>query len=203
MLKQKLITLGMTGASGAAYGLRLLEELVKAECEVYLMLSKAGQLVVATETDWQLPAKAQDTQSYLTERLGAAKQQIQVFAPEQWNAPVASGSNQAQAMIICPCTTGTLSSVATGASNNLMERAADVMIKEGRKLILVLRETPLSAIHLENALNLARCGVTIMPATPGFYYHEQSIAQIVDFMVAKILDQINIPHQLTPRWGQD
>lgn len=202
MINEKLITLGITGASGAAYGLKLLEQLLKAKCEVYFMISKAGQMVLATETEFSLPAKTKDMQNYLGEKFAASDNQIHVFGQEQWNAPIASGSNRSRAMVVCPCTSGTLSSVASGSSNNLMERAADVMIKEARQLILVLRETPLSAIHLENALKLARCGVTIMPATPGFYYGEQNLQQIIDFMVAKILDQLNIPHELTPRWGE-
>ncbi|MCF6187385.1 MAG: UbiX family flavin prenyltransferase, partial [Desulfobulbaceae bacterium] len=114
---------------------------------------------------------------------------------------VASGSNPAEAMVVCPCTTSTLSSIACGAGNNLLERAADVMLKEQRKLILVVRETPFSAIHLENMLKLARLGVVIMPACPGFYHQPQTIDEIVDFMVARVLDQLGIEHQLAPRWG--
>ncbi|MEJ2675450.1 MAG: UbiX family flavin prenyltransferase, partial [Acidihalobacter sp.] len=124
-----------------------------------------------------------------------------VFGEQQWTAPVASGSAPAEAMVICPCTTGTLSSVAVGASRSLIERAADVTLKERRKLIVVLRETPLSEIHLENMLRLTRMGAVMMPANPGFYHRPQSVEDLIDFMVARVLDHLDVPHQLMPRWG--
>ena len=116
-------------------------------------------------------------------------------------SPVASGSHQARAMVVCPCTTGTLAAIAQGSSDNLIERAADVMIKENRQLIMVPRETPLSAIHLENMLKLARLGVTMLPANPGFYHKPQKVDDLVDFIVARVLDQLQIAHSLVPRWG--
>ncbi len=196
------ITLAITGASGSAYGLRLLQSLLDARRRVYLLLSRPGQLVIKMEQGLDLPSTPTDIQIFFTEYFQAQEGQLQVFGREQWTAPVASGSNPAEAMVVCPCTTSTLSSIACGASNNLLERAADVMLKEQRKLILVVRETPLSAIHLENMLKLARLGVVIMPACPGFYNQPQTVEEIIDFMVARVLDQLGIQHELAPRWGE-
>jgi len=198
----KPITLAITGASGSAYGLRLLQSLLDAKRRVYLLLSKPGQMVVKMETGLELPNTPKEIQTFLGEYFEADEGQLQVFGREQWTAPVASGSNPPEAMVICPCTTSTLSSIACGASNNLLERAADVMLKEQCKLILVVRETPFSAIHLENMLKLARLGVVIMPACPGFYNQPQTLDEIIDFMVARVLDQLGIEHQLAPRWGE-
>ncbi len=198
----KPITLAITGASGSAYGLRLLQTLLEAKRRVYLLLSRPGQMVIKMETGLDLPNTPTDIQTYLSRHFRAGEGQLRVFGREQWTAPVASGSNPPEAMVVCPCTTSTLSSIACGASNNLLERAADVMLKEQRKLILVVRETPFSAIHLENMLKLARLGVVVMPACPGFYNQPQTIDEIVDFMVARILDQLVIEHRLTPRWGE-
>ncbi len=195
------IALALTGASGAAYGLRLLQVLIKSGRRVYLMFSQAGQLVVRMETDLDIPARAADAQDYLADYYKAESGQLRVFGRQQWTAPVASGSNPPQAMVICPCTTGTLSAVACGASRELIERAADVTLKEQRKLILVVRETPLSAVHLENMLKLARMGAVIMPAVPGFYYRPESVQDIVDFMVARVLDHLEVEHELLARWG--
>jgi 4-hydroxy-3-polyprenylbenzoate decarboxylase len=197
------IAVAMTGASGAVYGLRLLECLVKAGRNLYVMVSTPGQIVIGMETDLKLPGRAADLQTTLTEHLHAAPGQLQVFDKEQWTAPVASGSGAPAAMVVCPCTMGTLAAIAQGASNNLIERAADVVIKERRHLILVPRETPFSAIHLENMLKLARLGVTILPANPGYYHRPQGLGDLVDFVVARILDQLNVEHDLLPRWGLD
>jgi len=196
------ITLAITGASGAPYAMRLLQCLVAAELSVYVMVSKAAQVVFATETQWKLPGTPEKMQAYLREKLNAKAGQIQVFGREQWFAPVASGSGRKGPMIVCPCSTGTLSAIATGASNNLIERAADVAIKEKRSLILVPRETPFSPIHLENMLKLANMGVTIMPASPGFYHGPESIEDLVDFMVARMLNHLGIEHTLMPLWGE-
>ncbi|MCB1851990.1 MAG: UbiX family flavin prenyltransferase [Gammaproteobacteria bacterium] len=198
----KRVSLAITGASGCGYGLRLLEHLLQAECQVYLMISKAAQAVMALESDLSVPAHPKAAQVLFSERFRAAPGQLWVFGREQWTAPVASGSNAAQAMVIAPCSTGTLSAIACGASNNLIERAADVMLKERRPLILMIRETPLSVIHLENMLGLARLGVTIMPASPGFYQHPKQISELLDFMVARVLDHLAIEHQLLRRWGE-
>jgi len=196
------ITLAITGASGSAYGLRLLECLLGAGRRVCLLISRPGRLVVRMETGLELPSRPEEIRRLLSERFQAAEGQLRVFGPEQWTAPVASGSNPPQAMVVCPCTVSTLSAIACGASNNLLERAADVMLKEQRKLILVVRETPFSAVHLENMLKLARLGVLIMPAAPGFYHRPRSVDDLVDFMVARVLDQLGIEHGLGPRWGE-
>lgn len=200
-MSRNAIALAMTGASGAAYGLRLLEQLLAAGEQVYLMLSKPAQLVINMETDLQLPARTHDIEQVLSQRFHAAPQQLQVLGREEWTAPVASGSSVPKAMVICPCTSGTLSAIACGLSRSLIERAADVVLKERRQLILVHRETPLSSIHLENMLTLTRAGAMIMPANPGFYHRPQTLDDIVNFMVSRILDQLQIEHTLVPRWG--
>ena len=192
----------MTGASGAQYGLRLLECLLKAECKVYLLLSRPAQVVINMETEHRLPGRASEIQAYFSALYAAKPQQLQVFEREQWTAPIASGSGVSGASLVCPCTTGTLSAIACGSSRNLIERAADVALKERKKLILVVRETPFSEIHLENMLKLARMGVIIMPANPGFYQRPQTLQELVDFMVARILDHLDIPQTLLPRWGE-
>jgi polyprenyl P-hydroxybenzoate and phenylacrylic acid decarboxylases len=158
-------------------------------------------VVIGMETDFKLPGRPAEMERLLTTRYGAAPGQLHVFGREQWTAPVASGSAVSEAMVVCPCTTGTLSSIACGACNHLIDRAADVTLKERRKLILVLRETPLSVIHLENMLKLARMGATILPANPGFYHRPKAISDLVDFVVARILDHLEINHALIPRWG--
>ena len=200
-MKQDLITLAITGASGAQYGLRLLECLLAAGQQVYLMVSQPAQVVIATETDLKLPGRAEEQQVFLAEKYGASNGQLQVFGRDQWMAPVASGSNRARAMVICPCSSASLSAIAVGASRDLIERAADVMLKERRRLILVHREMPVSSIQLENMLKLSREGVVIMPASPGFYQRPASIEDMVDFVVARVMDQLGIDHQLLPRWG--
>ncbi len=200
-MSRNSIALAMTGASGAVYGLRLLEQLLAAGEQVYLMLSKPAQLVINMETDLQLPARMHDIEQVLSQQFHAAPQQLHVLGREEWTAPVASGSSVPRAMVICPCTSGTLSAIACGLSRSLIERAADVVLKERRQLILVHRETPLSAIHLENMLTLTRAGAMIMPANPGFYHRPQTLDDIVNFMVSRILDQLQIEHTLVPRWG--
>ncbi|MDR5907310.1 flavin prenyltransferase UbiX [Franzmannia qiaohouensis] len=196
------VTVALTGASGAQYGLRLIECLVAADHEVWVMISKAAHLVIDTETEISLPARPERLVEALGEMSGARTGQIRCFAREDWMAPVASGSGAPASMVICPCSTGTLSAVATGASNNLIERAADVALKERRQLILVPRETPFSAIHLEHMLSLTRMGAVILPAAPGFYHQPSSIDDLIDFIVARILNQLGIEHRLMPRWGE-
>lgn len=197
------ITLAITGASGAPYALRLLECLVHAEHQVFVMISKAAHIVFSTETEHKLPAQSAQLEQVLSEMLGARAGQIRVFGKEDWMAPVASGSGAPSQMVVCPCSTGTLSAIATGASNNLIERAADVALKERRQLILVPRESPYSEIHLENMLRLTRMGATVMPASPGFYHQPQSVQDLVDFMVARVLDHLGVEQTLIARWGQD
>jgi 4-hydroxy-3-polyprenylbenzoate decarboxylase len=183
--------------------MRLLECLLRADCRVYLVYSQAAQVVAKQELDVALPASSSEAQQQLAQRFAAKDGQLRVFGREEWFAPVASGTNPADAMVVCPCTMGTLAAIAGGMSDNLIERAADVMLKEGRKLILVPRETPFSAIHLENMLKLARLGVTILPANPGFYHKPQAVSDLVDFVVARVLDHLNVTHQLLPRWGEE
>ena len=192
----------MTGASGAQYGLRLLEELVNAKASISLLISRPARIVIKTETELELPSRAREIQQFFTKRFNASENQIKVYEREQWMAPIASGSGVADATVVCPCTTGTLSSIAVGSSRNLLERAADVALKERKKLILVIRETPFSDIHLENMLKLSRMGAIIMPANPGFYQQPTSLDDIIDFMVARILDHIDIPQKLLPTWGE-
>ncbi|MCK0768248.1 MULTISPECIES: flavin prenyltransferase UbiX [Chromohalobacter] len=199
---EKPVTVALTGASGAQYGLRLIDCLVAARHQVLVLVSKAAQMVIATETDVSLPSNPERLSEALKERSGAAPGQIRCFGREDWMAPVASGSGAPSAMVICPCSTGTLSAVATGASNNLIERAADVALKERRQLILVPRETPFSAIHLEHMLTLTRMGAVILPAAPGFYHRPQTLDDMIDFIVARILNQLGIAHTLMPRWGE-
>lgn len=201
--KAETIALAMTGASGAQYGLRLLQCLIEKKKKVYLMISQPGQVVIGMETDLALPGRPAEIQQFLSDRYQAEPGQLQVFGKDQWTAPVASGSSVPDAMVVCPCTTGTLSSIACGSSNNLIERAADVVMKERRKLILVPRETPFSDIHLENMLKLSRMDVIILPPNPGFYHHPETIDDLVDFVVARILDQLDIKHDLLPPWGAE
>ena len=195
------LALAVTGASGAPYALRLLEVLLKQGERVDVMISSPGQIVVAMESGLTLPGRAAEIRRVLTARFAADEGQLRVFGREQWTAPLASGSSAPRAMVVCPCTTGTLASIAAGSSHNLIERAADVVIKEGRKLVLVPRETPFSAIHLENMLKLARLGVVILPPNPGFYQQPGSVEDLVDFVVARILDQLAIENDLSHRWG--
>lgn len=201
-MNRRPIAMGITGASGSAYALRLLECLVSAGEEIQLMISQAGQIVLKMESELDLPSQPLEAERLLTRHFNAAPGQLRVFGRQQWMAPVASGSNPPRAMVVCPCTTGTLSSIACGASNDLLERAADVALKERCKLILVVRETPFSEIHLENMLKLARMGAVIMPANPGFYHKPEKLQDIVDFMVARILDRLEVAHNLLPRWGE-
>jgi flavin prenyltransferase len=203
MVFEKQITLAITGASGAPYALRLLEILVKAEYQVFVLISSAARVVLATEQDIKLPARPDDSAQWLSKRFGAKPDQIRVFGKDEWFSPVASGSAAPKQMVVCPCSTGSLSAIASGASDNLIERAADVVIKEKGQLILVPREMPLSSLHLENMLRLSNLGVTIMPASPGFYHQPQSIDDLIDFVVARVLDHLGIEQQLMQRWGYD
>jgi 4-hydroxy-3-polyprenylbenzoate decarboxylase len=202
----KTICLALTGASGMPYGLRLLECLLGAGCNVQLLYSQAAQVVARQELGLELPSRPAEARAALLAHIDAVNPEINpekllVFGREEWFAPVASGSNPPDAMVVCPCSMGTLAAIAQGLADKLIERAADVVLKEGRKLILVPRETPLSAIHLENMLRLARAGAVVLPPNPGFYHHPESVADIVDFVVARILDQLAVPHALMQRWG--
>jgi 4-hydroxy-3-polyprenylbenzoate decarboxylase len=197
------IALALTGASGMPYGIRLLECLLAAGVRVELLYSQVAQIVARQEMDLDLPGRAAEVQAVFTERFKAEQGQLSVYGREEWFAPLASGSNPPDAMVICPCTMGTLASIAAGLSSNLIERAADVCLKERRTLVLVPRETPFSTLHLENMLRLSRMGVVILPPAPGFYTHPQSVQDMVDFVVARVLDQIGVPNTLMPRWGEE
>ena len=196
----KPIAIALTGASGMPYALTLLKELVKSQEKIYVMISQAANTVIAMETDLNLGSDTKAIEKNLTQYLGAKDGQIEVFSKNQWTAPVASGSNPPRAMVVCPCTMSTLSAIAHGSADNLMHRAADVVIKEQKKLILVPRETPYSAIHLENMLKLSRLGVVIMDANPAFYQNPQTIDDLVNFVVARILDHLDVDHDLAPPW---
>ncbi|MBC8519823.1 MAG: UbiX family flavin prenyltransferase [Gammaproteobacteria bacterium] len=199
--RDSTVTLAVTGASGAAYALRLLEQLIAADVRVWMMLSDAARIVMEMEVDLSLPEASHDVQKLFVEKFGAREGQLSLFEKGEWTSPVASGSSAPYAMVVCPCSMGTLSAIAYGSSDQLLERAADVMIKENKKLILVPRETPYSAIHLENMLKLSRIGVTILPPNPGFYHQPKSIDDLVDFVVARILDQLGLERDFVQRWG--
>lgn len=202
MSKKLTLTLAITGASGFRYGLRLLECLLKSGHRVYLLVSEAARAVAIHEENLAIPGQSSLLKEFIQQRFSVDADQLDVFSAQEWTAPIASGSAYVDAMIVCPCSSGTLAAIANGLSNNLIERAADVVIKEQRKLILVPREMPLSAIHLENMLKLARLNTVIMPAAPGFYHQPQSIDDMVDFVVARILNTLGIEQDLLPPWGK-
>ena len=197
----RIFTVALTGASGMPYGVRLIECLLGAGHTVWLLYSQVAQIVARQEMDWQLPSRPAEVAADLSARFGAKPGQLRAFGREAWFAPPASGSNPPDAMVVCPCTMGSLAAIANGMSRNLIERAADVVIKERRQLVLVPRETPFSVIHLENMLTLARLGVCILPANPAFYTRPESLQDMVDFVVARVLDQLRVAHQLSARWG--
>lgn len=197
----KTITLALTGASGLPYGIRLLECLLHSGQRVHLVYSQAAQMVAKQELDFSLPNRPQDAESALGELFGKFSGELKVFTIQDWFAPMASGSNPGDAMVVCPCTMGTLGKIAAGIGDDLITRAADVMLKEKRLLILAPREMPFSSIHLENMLKLSQAGTVIMPPNPGFYNHPQNIQDMVDFVVARILDHLQIQHELFKPWG--
>ena len=201
-MNQKTITLAITGASGAQYGLRLLQCLLAAKVKVYLLLSEAGRIVINTETESQIPEALESQEQVFDEMFPEAQGNLELLAKLDWFSPVASGSSSPSSMVICPASGGTLSAIAHGASNNLIERAADVALKERRKLILVPRETPYSQVHLENMLKLTTMGAVVLPASPGFYQKPKSINDLVDFVVARVLDHLDIDQILLPKWGE-
>ncbi len=202
MTHKKTITVAMTGASGAAYTLRLLKFLFSTDYHIQFICSQPGQIVFGMETELKLTGSAQKIQQQIIDYFQADTNQLSVYGKDQWTAPVASGSSVSDTMIICPCSMGTLAAIACGTSDNLIHRAADVVIKEQKKLILVPRETPFSPIHLENMLKLSRIGVSILPPSPGFYNGENSVEALINFVVSRILDQANIPNDIAPRWHE-
>lgn len=195
------VVVAWSGASGIGYGLRLVEVLLAAGVQVELVYSAVTQVVARQELDLALPAAPEAAAALLRERF-AVGEALQVYGREAWFAPIASGSNAADAMVVCPCSMGTLASIAQGLAKNLIDRAADVMLKERRPLVLVPRETPLSAIHLENMLRLARAGACVLPANPGFYHRPQRVEDLIDFIVMRVCDQIGLETGLLARWGE-
>ena len=192
------VFLGITGASGAPYAARLLESLVAAECEVGISASNAGVEVLATELYGDAALPRDEVLARFTEGAGEA---VTVYDPTDWSSPYASGSARVDAYVVCPCSMGTLGTVAAGAMANLVQRAVSVALKEGRKLVLVPRETPLSIIHLENMLKLRQAGAVILFAAPGFYHGATSMEDLVDFVVGRCLDQLGVENRLVRRWG--
>ncbi|RLB69582.1 MAG: aromatic acid decarboxylase [Deltaproteobacteria bacterium] len=198
----KNIVVGITGASGSIYGLRLIEELLRAEMQVTVLLTNAGRQVLAFETGLEVSESSQECLQQLKDHFNAADN-LSHYGLNDFFAPVASGSSAPDAVVICPCSMGTLGRIAAGLSDNLLERVADVALKEQKKLLLVPRETPFNQIHLENLLRLSKAGVQILPAMPGFYQQPETVADLVDFVVGKILDNLGVEHQLFKRWGTE
>ncbi len=193
------VFLGITGASGAPYAHRLLRAIASGDNEIGVSISGAAIEVLATELYGDARLSRDETLARFTEGTGG---NVVVYEPNDWRAPYASGSAKVDAYVICPCSMGTLGTIASGAMQNLIHRAASVALKEERKLVLCPRETPLSSIHLENMLTLRRAGATILFLAPGFYHGAESVDDLLDFIVARVLDQIGIDQSLIPRWGQ-
>ena len=193
------VFLGITGASGAPYAARLIEALTAEGCELGISASSAGIEVLATELYGNPRLSRDETLARLLEHAGGT---ATVYDPNDWKAPYASGSAKVDAYVICPCSMGTLGTIASGAMSNMIHRAASVALKEGRKLVVMPRETPLSAIHLRNMLTLREAGATILFLAPGFYHGAESVDDLVDFVVARCLDQLGVEHGLVRRWGQ-
>jgi 4-hydroxy-3-polyprenylbenzoate decarboxylase len=192
------VFLGITGASGAPYAARLLEALTAADCEIGVSASSAGIEVLATELYGNPRLSRDETIARLLEHAPRAT----VYEPNDWKAPYASGSAKVDAYVLCPCSMGTLGTIASGAMQNLIHRAASVALKEERRLVLMPRETPLSAIHLRNMLTLREAGATILFLAPGFYHGAETVDDLVDFVVARALDQLGLDNAVAKRWGQ-
>jgi len=192
------VFLGITGASGAPYAARLLEALAGAGCEIGLCASRAGIEVLATELYGDARLSSDETLARLIEPV---RESVTLHDERDWHAPYASGSAKVDGYVICPCSMGTLGTIASGAMSNLIQRAASVALKEGRKLVLCPRETPLSTIHLENMLRVRQAGATVLFLAPGFYGAADTVDDLVDFVVARALDQIGLDNALAPRWG--
>ena len=197
-----IYTIGITGASGSAYGLRVLEVLVAAGHTVYVSLTRDGMHILNDETGLALKGSEADIQNALVKHLRAREGQVRYFDEDNMYAPIASGSAKVDGMAVIPCSMKALSSLANGFASNLIERAADVTIKERRKLVIVPRETPLSTIHLRNMLSLAEAGCHIIPAMPAFYHRPRNIEDLVDFIAGRVLDALGVENDLSPRWGQ-
>jgi len=198
---QQAVIVAVTGASGAAYALRLMQRLAENNIFQHILLSDAARVVLQQEVDLTLPESTEATTDALAQHLDIAATSMRCYSLNDWFSPTASGSAGIRKMIIVPCSMGTLARIACGASDNLIERAADVILKERRDLILVPRETPLSSIHLENMLKLSQIGAHIIPAMPGFYHKPQSLQDIIDFLVDRMLDHLDINNPEAQRWG--
>lgn len=200
MTIDKRITVAITGASGSPYALALLKALVARQQSIFLMISDAAREVLRLEMNISLANNPTEAQDFFRQYCNDEHGLITLLSSHDWSAPPASGSGAPHRMVICPCSMGTLAAVACGLSNNLIERAADVVIKERHRLIVLPREMPLSALHLENMLKLARLGVTVMPPCPAFYQQPQSVADMVNFVVDRVLTQLELAGTL-PAWG--
>ncbi len=199
----KTFCLAISGASGLPYALRLLQCLLADQHKVYLLVSDAAREVARLEMGLILPEAPEEQAAFLLQHLELNEtSSLFCYTQKDWMSPVASGSSWVDAMIVCPCSTGTLAAIATGQSGNLIERAATVTLKESRRLIIMPRETPVSAIQLEHQLKLAQLGVRIVPASPGFYQKPKTIQDLVDFMVARLLQQLDLPQTIFPAWGE-
>ncbi|NQY43287.1 MAG: UbiX family flavin prenyltransferase [Legionellales bacterium] len=198
-ITKTLVHVAFSGASGAQYGVRLVECLLASNAKVCLYLTKVAKLVLSLEMGINFNTK---DMIYDYFKYDGNEDNFKIYQESDWTAPVASGTGINGVLVVCPCSMGMLSAISIGASNNLIERACDVAIKEKKKLILVPRETPLSTIHLENMLKLSKMGVCILPANPGFYQKPASVNELIDFIVARILDQIGIKHSLIKSWGR-
>ena len=199
----KTVTLGITGASGIPIAFNLLQQLLKAKCRVYLVITTAGMITVKQETGVSLSANPESCKATLAQYLDLENiDSLSVYTNNDWYSPMASGSSVSDAMVVCPCSMATLGKIAHGIGDDLLSRAADVVLKERKNLILVPRETPLSAVHLQNMQQLAVLGVSILPPVPAFYTHPQTIQDIIDFIVGRILDQIGVSNSLVERWGK-
>ena len=199
----KQVTLGITGATGIPIAFALLKQLLLHDCIVHLVISTAGIITAKQETDITLSGNPNQTKKILCSKLNlVAEDRLFVYSNNDWFSPIASGSSVSDVMIVCPCSMASLGKISGGIGDDLLIRAADVIMKERKNLILVPRETPLSAIHLENMLKLAKLSVSILPPVPAFYNHPTSIDDIILNLVSRILDQAQIKNNLTKRWGQ-
>ena len=194
------IFLGITGASGAPYAARLVEVLAQADVELGICASSAGIEVLATELYGNARLSRDETLERLLEHCRGGN--VTVYEPNDWKSPYASGSAKVDAYMVCPCSMGTLGTIASGAMSNLIHRAASVALKEERKLVLMPRETPLSLIHLRNMLTVKEAGATVLFLAPGFYHGAETVEDLVDFVVGRALDQLGLENTLTKRWGQ-
>lgn len=199
---QAKITLGITGASGIPIAFNLLKQLLDKNCIVHLVMTSAGIMTINEECDFKLSANPNSTKETLSNELKLSNvSNLYVYSNNDWYAPIASGSNVDDAMVVCPCSMASLGKIANGIGDDLLTRACDVILKERKNLVLVPRETPLSAIHLSNMHKLAQLGVAIIPPVPAFYTKPQTIQDIIDFIVSRILDQLHLENHLIKRWG--